>query len=210
MDESQAGGVSRAALPGISGTACIMLVSKVSFLTERASLRSLAGPVEGQQPTARNRFPTTYRRGSKKTSRPQAGRCGDSIRESRCIRLVTEAGCGGHGGRLASKAVRKYLAVRPVEASPRRPALAATYPAAIGQRDRFEELASLMLGRGRERRRGMEVKRDPLGRRHRAVRRDGISSGIAVAPQNVALLTRPRRAFALAAVQRNNHLTLLQ
>ena len=118
MDESLAGGVSRAALPGISGTACIMLVSKVSFLTERASLRSLAGPVEGQQPTARNRFPTTYRRGSKKTSRPQAGRCGDSIRESRCIRLVTEAGCGGHGGRLASKAVRKYLAVRPVEASP--------------------------------------------------------------------------------------------
>ena len=210
MDESQAGGVSRAALPGISGTACIMLVSKVSFLTERASLRSLAGPVEAQQPTARNRFPTTYRRGSKKNSRPQAGRCGDSIRESRCIRLVTEAGCGGHGGRLASKAVRKYLAVRPVEASPPKARSCSNLSRRHRQRDRFEELASLMLGRGRERRRGMEVKRDPLGRRHRAVRRDGISSGIAVAPQNVALLTRPRRAFALAAVQRNNHLTLLQ
>ncbi len=210
MDESQAGGVSRAALPGISGTACIMLVSKVSFLTERASLARWRGlwtrdshlrPIASQPRIAAVRKRLVVRK--------QAG-AGDSIRESRCIRLVTEAGCGGHGGRLASKAVRKYLAVRPVEASPRRPALAATYPAAIGQRDRFEELASLMLGRGRERRRGMEVKRDPLGRRHRAVRRDGISSGIAVAPENVALLTRPRRAFALAAVQRNNHFTLLQ
>ena len=118
--------------------------------------------------------------------------------------MVTEAGCGGHGGRLAPKAVRKYLAVRAFEVfAPEGTLLQATYPAAIGQRDRFEELDSLMLGRGRERRRRMEVKRDSLGRRHRTVRRDGISSGIAVAPENVALLTRPRRAFALASVQRN-------